>query len=173
MIFNHEYVKIKLLNVFFTWDLPVKTGVITVTLVTLQWHAAILVTFFKLNWLQAFDGSKQVKILQNPAPKEDFNGFLSQVTFSVAQLTSDFHSVAARFNSLREGCWKLTWHGCDSSFLIFILISSFSASDYKFSRVFLVLFHKKNCRHSPPIECSVLVVIQNMWELHCGISFVI
>lgn len=76
-------------------DLPVKTGVTTVTLVRLQFWCH----FFKLNCSQASDGSKQVKILQNSAAKTGFNGFLSQVTFSVAQLTPDFYSAAARFNS--------------------------------------------------------------------------
>lgn len=55
--------------------------------------------FFKLNCSRASEGSKQVKIFQNCAPKKDFNGFLSQVTFSVAQLNPDFHSAATRFNS--------------------------------------------------------------------------
>lgn len=60
-----------------------------------------LVTFLK------WHGSKQVKILQNSAPKEEFNGFLLQVTFSVAQFTPDFHSAASRFNSAaRRGMLK-------------------------------------------------------------------
>lgn len=81
-------------------DLPAKTGATTVRLVRLQWHAAMVVTFLKLNRSRASDGSKHFKIRQNSAAREDFPGFLSHKSpFSVAQRAPGFSSTAARFNS--------------------------------------------------------------------------
>lgn len=117
-------------------DLSAKTGVTTVRLVRLQWHAAMLATFLKLNCSRASDGSKRFRIRQNSAAREDFPGFLSHESpFLWLSAPPGFPLLLSGLTH-RVHVWSrwLPFH----PFINFIMM--FSVSHCKLSQIFLISF---------------------------------